>query len=161
MFKNLLSFLLCVLFSTLTLTSCSNDEEESGSKGSFIIDGENYRVEMASCTDGVQEEYANAGCFFEAILYGDEDAYHFTVELVSIYQLDKLKSGDDVTDKTGVYSLRLLTNTDFSRYQETDGKVIVKSVSNNKITLEYKNFTFNRDGSKYSYIVNGVIEYER
>lgn len=161
MWKNYLSFLICVLLSTFTFTSCSSESEEGGSKGQFTIDGESYRVEMASCSDGVLEEYAVAGCFFEAMLYGDEDAYYFTVELVDIYDLDNLKKGDDVTDRADVYSFRRISHTDFSRYEEIGGRVIVKSVSNQTITLEFKNFTFKRYEGKDSFIVNGSIEYER
>lgn len=161
MIQKFFTSIVVVLISALTFSSCSSDDDGGGSNGSFTIDGESYRVEMASCTDGTQEEYADAGCFFEAMLYGEEDAYYFTVELYGVYDLDDLKSGEDVTDVTGVYSFRPLTSASSSRYEETDGKVIVKSVSSGKIALEYKNFTFNKSGSNYSTIVNGVIEYDR
>lgn len=161
MIYRLFTLFTVVLLSALTFSSCSSDDEEGGSKGNFTVDGEVYRIEMASCTDGTQEEYADAGCFFEAMLYGEEDAYYFTVELYGIYDLGELKSGEDVTDVTGVYSFRPLSSASSSRYEETDGKVIVKSVSSSKITLEFKNFTFNKYNSDYSYIVNGAIEYDR
>lgn len=161
MIQKFFTLIVVILLSTLTFSSCSSDDDEGGSNGSFTIDGESYRVELASCTDGTQEEYADAGCFFEAMLYGEEDAYYFTVELYGIYDLDDLKSGEDVTDIAGVYSFRPLTNAGSSRYEETGGKVFVKSASSGKIALEYKNFTFNRSGSNYSTIVNGVIEYNR
>lgn len=161
MIQRLFTLFVGVLLSALTFSSCSSDDEEGGSKGNFTVDGETYRIEMASCTDGTQEEYADAGCFFEAMLYGEEDAYYFTVELYGIYDLDELKSGEDVTDITGVYSFRPLTSAGSSSYEETNGKVIVKSTSSSKITLEFKNFTFNRYSSDYSYVVNGAIEYDR
>jgi len=161
MIKDLFKTLMLVLFGTIVLSSCSNDDEEGGSNGSFTIDGEPYRVELASCSNGIQEEYADAGCFFEANLYGDEDIYSFTVELVNKYHLDDLESGEDVTDITGVYSFHRITNVDVSRFDETDGRVIVKSVNSKKIALEFRNFTFNRYDSKYSYVVNGTIEYAR
>ena len=161
MWKNYFTFLICVLLGTFTFTSCSSESEEGGSKGQITIDGEGYRVEMAECSDGVLEEYAVAGCFFEAMLYGDEGAYYYTVELVGIYELDNLKKGDDVTDRASVYSFRSISHADFSRYEETGGRVIVKSVSNQSITLEFKNFTFKRSEGKESFIANGAIEYER
>ena len=161
MIKDLFTTLMFVLLGTIVLSSCSSNEEEVGSKGNFTIDGEPYRVELASCSNGIQEEYADAGCFFEAELYGDEDIYSFTVELVRKYHLDDIESGEDVTDITGVYSFHRITNVDFSRFEETDGRVIVKSVNSKKIVLEFKNFTFNRYDSNYSYVVNGTIEYDR
>lgn len=159
--KNYLTILICALLSTLSFTACSSDDDEEGLNGSLTIDGETYRVEMASCSNGVQEEYADAGCFFEAMLGGSEDTYYFTVELVGKYNLNNLKSGEDVSDIASVYSFHRISNVDFSRFEDTDGKVIIKSTSNNSITLEFKNYTFNRRGSNVSYVINGLIEYEK
>ena len=161
MTQKFFTLIVVILLSTLTFSSCSSDDDEGGSNGSFTIDGESYRVELASCTDGTQEEYADAGCFFEAMLRGSEDTYYFTVELVGKYNLNNLKSGEDVSDIASVYSFHRISNVDFSRFEETDGKVIIKSTSNNSITLEFKNFTFNRRGSNVSYVTNGLIEYEK
>lgn len=161
MIQKLFALFAVILISALTFSSCSSDDVESASNGNFTIDGEPYRVELASCSNGVQEEYADLGCFFEANLYGDEDIYSFTVELVNKYHLDGLESGEDVTDITRVDSFHRITNVDFSRFEDTDGRVIVKSVNSKKIALEFKNFTFNRYDSNYSYVVNGTIEYDR
>lgn len=161
MAKNIFSIFVAVLLSSLTFVSCSSDDEEEGLNGSLTIDGETYRVEMASCSNGVQEEYADAGCFFEAMLRGSEDTYDFTVELVGKYNLNNLKSGEDVSDIVYVYSFHRISNVDVSRFEDTDGKVIIKSTSNNSITLEFKNFTFNRKDSNVSYVINGLIEYEK
>ena len=152
---------ICALLSALSFSSCSNNDEEDVLNGTLTIDGESFRVEMASCANGIREEYADAGCFFEAMLRGSEDIYKFTVELVGKYNLDKLKSGEDVSNIVYVYSFHRISNVDFSSFEDTDGKVIVKSVNSGSITLEFKNYTFNRYGSKESYVINGLIEYEK
>ena len=118
MIQKFFTLIVVILLSTLTFSSCSSDDDEGGSNGSFTIDGESYRVELASCTDGTQEEYADAGCFFEAMLRGSEDTYYFTVELVGKYNLNNLKSGEDVSDIASVYSFHRISNVDFSRFED-------------------------------------------
>lgn len=154
--------IVCVILCLISLSSCSNDEDGGNNpKGSVTINGNSYRAENCECKDGVLEEYADVGCYFETLLYGNEDSYRFSIKLYNIYDLDKLHSGDDITDIVTVSTFCYLTSADASRFEDNGGKIVVKSVNNNTICLEFNNFKFNRRNNDTSYTVNGTIEYER
>jgi len=163
MTKKLFSIIICTLLSTLffTFTSCSDDSDESSLKSDLTINGKSYKAEIPSCDDGYinNDEDIWVGCYFETILNGKEETYHFSIYFYDTYKLANLKDGD-VTDIISVSEFRHLSYIGFPTFEITDGKVFLKHTGKDAIMLEFQNFTFINEDTENSYIVNGSIEYK-
>lgn len=160
-------FLLSIaLLGTLALSSCSSDDD-GGVNGDFIVNGEGYKLDGdAQCQDGRSTEYYDLKASFEVTLFKDKRnlvGYHFALT-TNLYQLSKLNVGDDLSNKVSVSSLRSLTNLySEDKFDDESGKLIVKSIAQDAIVLEFVDFTFRKvNGSNaQTFVMNGTISYER
>lgn len=159
--KNIL-FLALMLMGVSFLTSCSKDDNE-GAGGSFIINGEAYIIDDASCSDGTLTEEVELNTGFGMNLRKDGTIHSFTLRLANTYTLDGIKVGDNLVKKNiYVRDFAIGFGTYDYDYDDEAGEILVKSVSNKTITLEFKNFSFSktyRDNPSETFTVNGTVEH--
>lgn len=158
----------------LSLTACSDDDDEYGNsnlngKITFEEDGEKttlYAYNDAQwfsghyeCLEG-ESIYLSKGATFSATLSkGNQHSYHFQFDAVNT-----IKQGAEVD----VASVNCYPKGKYSSYfcEYYSGSVYVKSIKNNRITLQFKNFKFKRikefrvgDSSFTEVIINGEITF--
>lgn len=159
--KNIL-FLALMLMGISFLTSCSKDDEE-GANGDFNINGETYIVDDASCSNGISSESVNIDAGFSMNLRKEGTVHSFVLKIANTVKLDGVKVGDNLV-KRNIYVREFAKNSGFDDYDYDDeaGEILVKSVSDKAITLEFKNFSFSktyRKNPSETFIVNGTAEY--
>ena len=164
MVKKYFSILVCVLFGTLCclFSSCSDNDEVGGddNNGSFVINGERYKVIDAGVSAGVWTEDAFVGRMFEARLFGSDGFFEYIMEYVysnnGNYSFRLIEG--DITDYIHVDTCSHQNSVNFTDYTYIRGKVF-STLNKNTVTLDFQDYTFkSRRGTKY--VVNGSVQYE-
>lgn len=155
-------FLALMLMGVSFLTSCSKDDEE-GANGDFNINGEAYSFYCGECSDGTNNETIDINTSFSMSLKKDGNIHSLVLRLANTYTLDGIKVGDNLIEKD-IYVREFARNIGLSEhdYDDEAGEILVKSVSDKSITLEFKNFSFSktdRNDSTETFTVNGTAEY--
>lgn len=172
--KKYLYSLMVAMLATMSfaLTACGDDDDEpdggNGAKVTFAYEGaitETLEVEEATWSARSQtvvgsEHFDLTGGATFAARFGDDE--NMNVAHLQIQTRQTVEEGKSlVVDPDALffnYGVEL-------RFQEIGGEVKVKKVSGDKITLEFKNFSFLREtgshGNTQKVTVNGTITYEK
>lgn len=147
---------IAIIASTLlSFSSCESDDDEPRNAGSTEVGVTINRTELKLTPNCVYSHsfdyYGYAMTYFSATLSSKEDGY--------IIFGFKCSSDFSENEEINVSLLeyRSWTEISFSDYEEIGGRIIVKDISANKITLEFDNFKFLKDDDEF--VVNGTIEY--
>lgn len=157
--------------STLALVGCSSDDDdEQGGSGnnngkvSVKYEGakiENYSVQQATfelfsqSVEGATHYDYNSGATF-SVTFTDGDNYYTYWQFQS---REKIKAGQKIA-VSGIFF-----GDDTTRYtDECSGNATVKSINGNKITIEFKDFSFERytsvsSSNKQKITINGTITF--
>ena len=170
MIQKFFTSIVVVLLSALTFTSCSSDDDEGGSNGSFSVNGEKCRIHDASCSfhgtirdDLGDFEIPPHGGFTMQFEY-DESLYYFEFSVDGISSSDVIKVGENlVTDgRVDVGAFRRITSIGLStRYYDEDGKLSISEKGSNFVVVNFDNFSFIKDtgNSETKYTINGKVKF--
>jgi|GEM_PF-5959104 len=154
--KKIICLLNVLLLSAFMITSCSSDDDEN--KGGFNINSENYTVDNAQCS---KADWIS----FSVQFWRGQDSYEFSFRVYGIANVESLKVNDDITEDIIIRNFRETSDFNAGDYEEDfEGKITVKSISNNTIELDFSNFKFKKilsNSTTKSYAMNGTINFNR
>lgn len=143
-----------ILFS---LTSCysNNDEpKDNTSAECVIVNGETLKPTTNCVYSHTYDYNGYAMTYFSAVLQSQKDGYlNFNFKCNSGF-----KEKDEIS--ISIIGYHLWTDIIFSNYKELGGRIIVKKISENNITLSFDNYTFCRDGDD-EFVINGTINFRK
>ena len=170
MIQKFFTSIVVVLLSALTFTSCSSDDDEGGSNGSFSVNGEKCGIHDASCSfhgtisDDLGEfEIPPHGGFTMQFEF-DKSLYYFEFSVDGASSSDVIKVGENlVTDgMVNVGDFRQITSIGLStRYYDEDGKLSISEKGSNYVVVNFDNFSFIKDTGKSEtkYTINGKVKF--
>lgn len=170
MIQKFFTSIVVVLLSALTFTSCSSDDDEGGSNGSFSVNGEKCRIHDASCSfhgtisDDLGEfEIPPHGGFTMQFKF-DESLYYFEFSVDGASSSDFIEVGENlvVDGMVDVGYFRQITSIELStRYYDEDGKLSISEKGSNYVVVNFDNFSFIKDTGKSEakYIINGKVKF--
>ena len=159
-----------VLFCVLSLSSCSNDDDNGGSNGNFSINGKKCEIHDASCSfhgtisDVLGElEIPPHGSFTMQFIF-DESLYYFSSSIDGASSSDIIKVGQNLVSegKVSVGDFRRITSIELStRYYDEDGSFSISEKGSNYVVVNFNNFSFVKDTGKSEtqYTFNGKVKF--
>lgn len=151
-------FTLMLLLATVNFfSSCSNDDDNVGDKGSsaITINGTSFHTESTPTVSR-----GSNSLYFEVALIEDGVDYLSMYDFGISADVTEVKAGQELKVEVELYQDYTDIGSMYS-YNTFTGKVIVEAVDGNSITLKYDNFAFNRKHKdrEFKYTVNGIIKY--
>lgn len=152
---------------SLGLSSCGkddNDEPTGSGSASLVINGQKAgKIFNAQCSTRSWSEEMGGGntVSFDLMFEYDDEMTTFSISWP--LKRSSLKEGMDLLerDEPEAMTFRGTSHIEIDpRYEDFDGQVIVQSISNEKITLKFVDFSFTKSSGNRTYTINGTVTYE-
>lgn len=169
MIKHLFTFFTLILFSVMSFSSCS-DDEENDLNGTLIVNGTNCEVDYANCsfhgkiTDEGEEIEIAAGGGFELLFIFEESMHRLEFSINGLSSPDKINIGENYisSNKVSVSGFRDISSIEFdSRFYDEDGSLSISERGSNYVIVDFKDFSFIKDTGKSEtkYTFNGKVKF--
>ena len=168
MFQRLFIAFAVGLLSTLSMSSCSNDDDNDISNNKIVVNGEDCKIDYASCSfhktiyDDLGEfEIPPHGSFTMDLIF-DESLYQFKFSIDGTYSSNVINIGENCVDDVDVTAFKMLTSIELStRYYDEDGNLSISEKGSNYVVVNFNNFSFIKDTGKSEtqYTVNGKVKF--
>ncbi len=163
-----LLFIALVACLSLSVSSCSKDDDKDDPSGSsaagLVINGKKAgKIYGSQCTSQSWSEDWGGGytVSFDVMFDYDDDMTNFSITWP--FKLSSLKAGMDLLDRDtpNTMSFRSMYSAEIGAdYYDFDGQVIVKSISDDSITLKFVDFRFTKSLGERTYTINGTVTYD-
>lgn len=162
---------ICIIFTALTCSSCTSDEEDNAQNsgnGIIYVNGKKYKLFYGypeifppACYD---KSYGDL--FFTTNFWYIEGRAEFSFKLADIGSIDELKIGKDYVAEEIVEVLYMGYYGDYlTDFDDISGKLTVEDKGKNYITIRLKDFSFLKsfEGSEHAnrFTINGKIKYTK
>lgn len=160
---------ICIIFTALTCSSCTSDEEDNAQNsgnGVIYVNGKKYKLFYGypeifppACYDKLY-----GALFFTTNFWYIEGRAEFSFKLADIGSINELKIGKDYVAEEIVKVLYMGYFGEYlTKFDDISGKLTVEEKGNNYITIRLKDFSFLKsfEGSERAnrFTINGKIKY--
>lgn len=162
---------ICIIFTALTCSSCTSDEDDNAQNsgnGIIYVNGKKYKLFYGypeifppACYDK-----SSGDLFFTTNFWYIEGRAEFSFKLADIGSINELKIGKDYVAEEIVEVLYMGYYGDYlTEFDDISGKLTVEEKGDNYITIRFNDFSFLKsfECSEHAnrFTINGKIKYTK